>query len=71
MSSTEYLCSLHDEQADWHFTTDVIGVIPALVHLDGSWEPLGLARPQDRACALANGIEPDRLVEWPSGVAPC
>jgi len=61
----EQLCALHESQGDWHWTTDVVGVIPALVHPDGSWEPMGEARPHDRECAKAAGIEADRIVDWP------
>lgn len=60
-------CTLHEADADEHWTTDVVGVIPALRHLDGTWEPIaGIDTfPQDRECAKANGIEPDRIVVWP------
>lgn len=65
MAAAATWCTLHESDADWHWTADLVGLIPALVRLDGSWESDGDPQPQDRECAKAKHIEPGRIVDWP------
>jgi hypothetical protein len=58
-------CTLHESEDAWHWTTDLVGLIPAPVRPDGTWESLRDPQPQDRACVAAQRIEPGRVVDWP------